>query len=202
MKNIPKYSLLVLLATLISGCATTSSPTVVGNGNVQYGDAKAVETVTNEFGSTDLQMIAESMTRSLLESKAINESGKRPLITLSDVKNKTSEYIDTASITESIRTQLVRSGSVRFARSIDEMQKQTDELNRQSQSGLYDKKKSAKLGKMEGATYQLDGTITSIVKKSGSVKDVWYKFTLNMVDIESGVLEWSDEKQIRKTTKR
>ena len=34
----------------------------------RYGDARGVETVTNQFGSTDLQMIAESMTRSMLQA--------------------------------------------------------------------------------------------------------------------------------------
>lgn len=188
------------LIVLISGCATNSP--VVGGGNIQYGDAKAVELVTNEFGSSDLQSIAEAMTRSLLQSRVITESKTRPLITIADVKNKTSEYIDTASITDSIKVQLVKSGSVKFVASLGEMQNATDELNRQSQSGLYKKKAAAKMGQMEGADFRLEGNITSIVKKSSALKDVYYKFTLNLLGVESGVLEWSDEKEIRKTTKR
>ena len=31
----------------------------------RYGDAGAVETVTNQFGSTDLQLLAEQMTQSM-----------------------------------------------------------------------------------------------------------------------------------------
>lgn len=195
---------LLLAPLLVTGCVTTGttpSP-VVGDGSVQYGDAKAVEAVTNEFGSTDLQMIAEDMTRSLLQSRVITEHKTRPLVTIADVRNKTSEYIDTRSITDSIRTQLSKSGAVRFAVDIAEMQGQTDELNRQSQSGLYKKGSAKKVGRMEGADYRLEGNIASIVKKSSSLKDVYYKFTLNLVNIESGVLEWSDEKEIRKTTKR
>lgn len=188
------------LALLTTGCVTNSP--VVGGGNVEYGDAKAVELVTNEFGSSDLQAIAEAMTRSLLQSRVITGSKGRPLITIADVKNKTSEYIDTASITDSIRTQLAKSGSVRFVTNINEMQNVTDELNRQSQSGLYKKKSAAKIGNMEAADFRLEGNITSIVKKSSSLKDIYYKFTLNLFDVESGVLEWSDDKEIRKTTKR
>ena len=69
----------------IAGCAKEA---------VRYGDARGVETVTNEFGSTDLQMIAESMTRSMLNSPVI-ASNNLPIVTVQDVKNKTSEYIDT-----------------------------------------------------------------------------------------------------------
>jgi len=141
------------------------------------------------------------MTRSLLQSPAITR-GNRPLITVADVKNKTSEYIDTRSITDSVRAQLLKSGAVRFAVDHDAMQAQTDELIRQSQTGMYKKGSAKKVGRMEGADYRLEGNITSIVKQSSNVKDVYYKFSLVLVGIESGVLEWADEKEIRKTSAR
>lgn len=55
---------------------------------------------------------------------------------------------------------------------------------------------------MEGADYRIEGNITSIVKKTSDVKDVYYKFSLSLVNIESGVLAWMDEKEIRKTSNR
>lgn len=194
----PALAALVSAALLLSACATTS-PTV-GSGNVTYGDAKAVEQVTNEFGSTDLQMIAETMARSLGQSYAGAKT--KPLVTIADVKNKTSEFIDTRSITDSIRTQLLKSGTFRFATDIDGMKNQTDELARQNQTGLYKKQGSAKMGKMEGAKFRIEGNITSIVKRGADVKDVYYKFSLIMTDIENGTIEWADEKEIRKTSKR
>ena len=169
---------------------------------VRYGDAKAVETVNADYGSTDLQMIAESMTRSLLQSKAISGSKDAPIVTLADVKNKTSEYIDTRVITDKIRTQLMKSGQVRFAVSISEMQNQTDELKRQNQSGLYKNSTIAKTGNMQGAQYRIEGSIASIVKNTKDVKDVYYVFNLNLINNESGLLEWADEKEIRKTATR
>ena len=191
--------LIVGALSTLAGCQTASPN--VSSGEVKYGDAKAVETVSNQFGSTDLQSIAESMTRSLLQSGVI-VNGNRPRLTVADVKNKTSEYIDTGSITKSIRSQLLKSGTVRFVANIDEMQTKTDELMRQNQSGLYDKKSTKKLGKMKGADFQLEGEITSIVKKNAGLTDVYYKFSLAMVDIESGELEWADEKEIRKQSRR
>jgi uncharacterized protein (TIGR02722 family) len=169
---------------------------------VRYGDAKAVETVTANYGSTDLQVIAEAMTRSLLQSKAISGSKDAPIVTLADVKNKTSEYIDTRVITDKIRTQLMKSGQVRFAVSVSEMQNQTEELKRQNQSGLYKNSTIAKTGNMQGAQYRIEGSIASIVKTTKNVKDVYYVFNLNLINNESGLLEWADEKEIRKTATR
>lgn len=178
---------LTACALLVAGCAKETT---------RYGDAKGVETVTNQFGSTDLQMIAESMTRSLLNSQAV---ANRPVVTVQEVKNKTSEYIDTRAITDSIRSELLKSGRVRFAVDAAAMQQQVEELKRQ-QSELYEKDKAAQLGKMVGAGYRLEGNITSIVKQANDVKDVYYKFNLQLWNIENGLLEWNDEKEIRKTT--
>ena len=60
----------------------------------------------------------------------------------------------------------------------------------------------AKTGNMIAAKYRLEGTLTSIYKKTKTVNDVYYKFTLELFNVESGVSEWMDEKEIRKTQKR
>jgi hypothetical protein len=193
-------SLMAGALLLLVGCETTvSSPVVRFQRQVNYGDAKAVELVTNEFGSSDLQLIAEKMVGSLLEA-GIFEG--RPTVTISTVKNKTSEYIDTTNVMNSIQTALVKSGKVRFTRSIQEMQQGVDELQRQTQSGLYKQNTQAKMGQMSAARYSLEGELTSIVKQNSNTKDVFYKFTLKMFDVQEGVIEWQDEKEIRKTSKR
>lgn len=199
---------LLLCATLLlSACQSytpppappLSSPVIRLDRQVSYGDAKGVELVTNEFGSSDLQLIAEKMVGSLLETGIFKG---RPTVTISTVKNKTSEYIDTTNVMNSIQTALVKSGKVRFVRSIKEMQEGVDELQRQNQSGLYKKNSTAKVGNMTAAKYQLEGELTSIVKQNSGTKDVFYKFTLKMFDVEEGAIEWQDEKEIRKTSKR
>jgi uncharacterized protein (TIGR02722 family) len=192
---------LLAMIIIIAGCQPlqVTSPVVRFDRQVNYGDSKAVELVTNEFGSTDLQLIAEKMTGGLLETGIFQN---RPTVTISTVKNKTSEYIDTTNVMNSIQTALVKSGKVRFTRSIAETQTGVDELQRQNQSGLYKAGKTAKVGQMAAAKYILEGELTSIVKQSSTTKDVFYKFTLKMFDVEEGTVEWQDEKEIRKTSKR
>ncbi len=181
--------ILIVAAVAAGGCA---KPTT------RYGDARSVETVTNQFGSTDLQLIAESMTRSMLHAPVII-SGNLPIVTVQDVKNKTSEYIDTRAVTDSIRAELQKSGKVRFAVDAAAMQQQVEELERQ-QSELYDQEQAAEKGRMVGAQYRMEGNIVSIVKQAEDVRDVYYKFNLQLWNVRNGLLEWSDEKEIRKTT--
>jgi penicillin-binding protein activator len=179
-------------AVLAAGCAKEET---------RYGDARGTETVTNQFGSTDLQLIAESMARSMLLSPVI-ASSNLPIITVQEVKNKTSEYIDTRAITDSIRAELQKGGRVRFAVDATAMNQQVEELNRQQNSELYAKQSAVEKGQMLGAQYRMEGNITSIVKQVKDKKDVYYKFNLQLWNIRNGLLEWSDEKEIRKTTTR
>lgn len=189
-------------ATFVLSTLAALSLVACSGPQVRYGDAKAVETVGVNYGSTDLQAIGESMARSLLQSKAISGSKDAPIVTVAEVKNKTSEYIDTRVITDKIRTQLVKSGQVRFAVNINEMQNQVDELKRQNQSGLYKNSTISKTGNMQGAKYRIEGSISSIIKQNKNVKDVFYIFNLNLINNESGLIEWADEKEIRKIATR
>lgn len=194
----------LLLATVLgfslSACQTTS-PTL-GDGSVSYGDAKAVEAVTTDLGSTDIQMTSEKMTQSMIQHPVIQTAiRKRELLMASPVKNKTSEYFDTRLITDTILTQLQKNG-IRYVIEGEDMQNQVDELHRQNQSGLYKKSKTAKMGNMQGAKYRIDGSVSSIVKRNSSMKDVYYKINMRLIEIESGIVEWSDEKEIRKSAKR
>src|SRR5436190_19275313 len=181
--------LVIAVAALASGCAQPS---------IKYGDARGVETVTNQFGSTDLQIIAESMARSMQQGPVI-VAGNLPIVTVQEVKNKTSEYIDTRAITDSIRSELQKGGKVRFAVDAPGMDQQVGEIKRQ-QSEYYAREAAVEKGQMVGAQYRMEGNITSIVKQVRDVKDVYYKFNLQLWNIRNGLLEWSDEKEIRKTT--
>ena len=188
----------VLLA--LAGCQTTSPTT--GSSGVSYADAKAVETVTTDLGSTDIQMTAEKMTQSLIQHPVVQDIiRKRGLMMASPVQNKTSEYFDTKQITDTILVQLQKNG-VRYVIEGEAMQNQVDELRRQNQSGLYDKSKSVKMGKMQGAKFRLDGSVSSIIKRTADIKDAYYKINMRLIEVETGIVEWSDEKEIRKSARR
>lgn len=193
-----KLAALVTISTLLSlnlsGCSTTT---------VDYGDAGAVETTTADFGSTDLQQMAAKMVDSLLAFPPIIEvtNTRRPVMFVDTIKNKTSEHIDTESITDTISTKVLRSGKFRFVdmTKVDAVKKQ---IAHQNNSGLVDETLALQTGRQVGAEYMMYGNLASIVKRTGDEKDVYYKLTLKVMHLESGLIEWSDEKEIRKTAKK
>jgi len=163
---------------------------------VQYGDPTAVETLTVDFGSTDLQMIAEKMVQSLLYSPVIQE-GHRPVFQVTSVKNMTNEHIDTKAITDKIRTTLLNSGKVQFT-AAEHRQEVLEELDYQRDSGYVDQETRKVVGRQVGADFLLSGDITSISKERGGTQDIYFKITLNLIDVETGLIAWADEKEIRK----
>lgn len=181
-------------ALALSGCA--ANPVV-------YGDATAVENTTLDFGSTDLQMIAAKMVDDFLVFPPVQEmtAKRRPVLFVDKIKNKTTEHIDTESITDTISTKLINSGRFRFV-DMTAVQQMRDQMDFQQGAGMVDPATAFRLRKQIGAEYMLYGNLSSIVKYNGSVKDVYYKFTLKLTNLESGILEWSGEKEIRKSARK
>lgn len=182
------------IASLFSGCATSS---------VEYGDPLSKQALSTDFGSADLQQIAGSMVDSLLAFPPLTEitANHRPVLSVDRVKNKSMQHIDMEAVTDSIRAKLLRSGKFSFVDRTTEAAVR-EELNYQQNSGMVDPEKAVPMGKQYGAEYLLTGNFAEIEHNGEDVKDVYYKFTLNLKNLRTGLLEWSDEKEIRKVWKR
>ena len=178
----------------LTGCAST----------VRYSDADNVKPLETDFGAGDLQQIAQKMTASLMTFPPIVQitDKRRPVLIVEKVKNKTSQHIDTESITDTIRTKLIRSGKFRF------LDKSTDaqtisEIQRQQEQGLTRADQAQQFGTQEAAEFQLTASLSEITQRAKTnvlkrEKSVYYKFTMNLKNLKTGILEWSDEKQISK----
>lgn len=178
---------LIGLAVILGGCSN----------KVQYGDANSAETTTVDFGSTDLQKIANEMADSMLASGSVAAIQGRPIVYVDNIRNKTSEHIDTESITDSITTKMLNSGKFQLVdmTKVEDVRKQ---LNFQNNDELVDQSSAIKFGQMMGAQYMLYGNLSSIVKEAGSDKDVYYKMTMRLMDLKTGLIQWADETEIRK----
>lgn len=175
----------------MAGCAASGT-------SVHYVDPHKTDTLTADFGSTDLHMISKSMIASLVASPVLEG---RPILFIDVVRNKTHEHIDTKAITNTIRTELLHAGKVRVTGRSDIESRLMKEQEFQ-QTDMADSQTVVKMGKIAGANYILSGEITSIVKKAGRQQDIWFKITLNLTDVQSGLIEWADEKEIKKEASR
>jgi len=174
-----------LLALLASGCATT----------VQYGDETSSNPISTDFGSSDLQQIAATMVDSMLADEVLGEisADGPPLLMVDTVKNKTMQHIDTESVTDSIRTKLIRSRKFSFQDRTTEGALQEELAYQQGAA-----KDAVASGQQDAPHYMLTANLSEIEQNQGRLKDVYYKFTMNLRDLKSGRIIWADEKEIRK----
>jgi penicillin-binding protein activator len=190
-------TLIVVLITawVFSGCASKS----------KYVDPSELrDNPALSFNPNDLQMLAERMAQSLIDTDVFKDKEK-PIVRITEVKNKTSEHIDTKAITDKVRTALIKSRKVRFVSDKSEDYIRKDQLNefkdQNDPDGLgafIDETAKLRIGKMKGPKFHLFGEIVSISNSTSDGKDVYYKMTLSLLNLEEGLLDWSEEKELRK----
>ncbi len=203
-----KFSACALLIFSFTGCATTSGPASLGN--VAYRDTSAIETMDTKFGHTDLQMISEKITESLLQHPIFaNADYKDPVIVaFSHIANNTNDRsFDTKAIGDKIKVALLKSGKVRVTSFSNESRDQhiRKEIMAQQdfqQSGTVNKNTIGKKNNLYAADYFLSGEVMEIRKRASGVEHVYTKITVQLIDPESGLTIWADEKEISKSGKR
>lgn len=158
---------------------------------------------TSRLEPQDIRRTVEKMVDSMLMDRefiAEYVAGK-PVLDIGPMENRTTMHLDMKSITDSIRTKLVRSRKFRF---MDRTTSATDLqfMNDQQLNGMTDPSKAVAAGQQSAAQLYLYGALTEMHEKVGGVTDRYYKFTLNMKDIASGEIAWTDEQEIRKQQTR
>ena len=181
------------MAAMLCGCATTVAR------ETQL-DRKAM---TAALEPQDVRRTVEKMVDSMLQDQAFiaEVGGNRPVLDISGIKNRSSMHLDMASITDSIRTKLIRSRKFRFmdrTTSADDL----EFMNDQALNGLTDQSKAIQAGQQSAAQMYLYGALSEMRQQSNGVTDRYYKFTLNLKDLRTGEIIWTDEQEIRKQQER
>lgn len=196
--------------------ATCSLVLIGACSSVRYDDPGRVETLTIDYGSTDLQTLSAEMVESLVADQDLNyleNSGKgddkRVIVYMGSVENRTSEHLDTQGITDKMQTALLKSGKFRFVAEKSGQAEIEDQVRFQQETGRVREDMMRSFGKQLGADVILYGTLRSIDKRKGSSiesggtrkEDVYYQFVLKCVNIDSAEILWQEEAELRKTSR-
>lgn len=192
-KNLMSAALCLSLLTMVS-----CGPKAFVKG--EYDDVNRENLLNDQWSETDMQKAVQDLVASLMASPAISQAKKMPVVMVTNLQNKTSEHIDTQSVMDMVRVELMKSGKVGF---IDKEARQdiSEEYNYQN-SGMVAEDSKKGPGGQVGADFIINGRLDSIVQEVGKDKSVYYKLTLNLTNIKSSMITWSDQKQIRKTFKK
>ena len=190
MKFLNLVTLMAVLASLLSACG----PKAFTKGD--YDDVSKENLLNDRWSETDMQKSVQDLVASMLASRTIRKATKPPLVMVTNLQNKTSEHIDTQNIMDMARVEVQKSGDVEF---VDKEARQDikDEYEYQN-SGMTAEETKKGPGGQTGADFILNGRLDSIVQEVGNDKTVYYKLTMNLTNLKTGVIVWSDYKQLRK----
>lgn len=190
-----KKSVMALLAaaTLLGGCA---QPINYGGG-IYGGGLHGIENAVTNFGAGDLEKLSSSMIDKMLASAAIRSmtTSGEPIVVVDSIKNQTRNHIDTSALTAMISERLQNSGKFRF---VDPARVKAvrQQLNFREDDRFVNQSTAIQFGNMVGAQYMLYGHVSTVMKSTENGKQAYYKVTMRLMDLKSGVIEWSDQDQV------
>ncbi len=166
----------------------------------KYIDPEETHLLSDKFVESDLQTIAERLSNSLLHSDLMATQEKKPAIIISLFTNATDEHIDILSLTNKIRTKLLKSHQFIF---LNERLRKAMAKEYEYQASGYVNPETAKLkGNQIGADWLISGHISSIRQPVGKKEIVYYKTTLEVTDLSTSAILWADEVELKKKFRR
>ncbi len=162
----------------------------------KYDNVERENLLNDSWSETDMQNAVKDLVNSLISHQTIANAKSPPVVMVTQLQNKTSEHIDTQNIMDMVRVELMKTGKVEF---IDKEARQDikEEYDYQN-SGIVSAESKKGPGGQAGADFIINGRLDSIVQEVGKDKTVYYKITLNLTNLKTTKIPWSDYKQIRK----
>jgi penicillin-binding protein activator len=195
MRTLGALSLILSLSLGLASCG----PKAFVKGDYDK-DVESENLLNDRWSETDMQKAVKDLVDSLIAHHTIAGANRPPLLMVTNLQNKTSEHIDTQSIMDMVRVELMNRGRVSFVdkEAREDVSKEYEYQN----SGMVNETTKKGPGKQVGADFILNGRLDSIVQEVGKDKTVYYKLTLNLTNLDTNVINWSNHKQIRKVYKK
>jgi uncharacterized protein (TIGR02722 family) len=192
MKKALRLALLPLVGAvmLLAGCATTSVARVDPNSQID---------LSGYWNDTDVRMVCTNLINQCLSSPGVTNAIAKwqaakgttdnPSVKVGTFRNKSMEHIDTSIITTNMQGAIINSGKLDFvADNADSAELRAEAADQNSGNASDDS--AAQLGDETGATYLLQGTVNSIVDKSGKTAVRSYFVDATLTDVQSHKIIW------------
>jgi uncharacterized protein (TIGR02722 family) len=180
----------ILLFTLLIGC----SP------HVSRLDPNQAIDLSGRWNDSDSRQVADKMIRELLNSNSYKQYaetlGKRPVIIVGSIRNRTSEHIDANHYIKKLEVAIFNSGLADLVESDAFRDKLREE--RAQQHDFADPATLAQWGKETGANLMLFGEMTSETDVFNKNRVVNYVTTLFLTDMETNKRVWYGQHEIKK----
>ncbi len=157
--------------------------------------------LSGRWNDTDAKMTAEAMIAQVLSEGWLSEyqqknEGKRPVVIVGLVNNKTSEHISSETFIKDVEKAFLTDRRVRLVQAGDKREQLRGE--RADQQEYASSETTKKWGKELGADFIMQGSINSTVDSFNKDKVVNYKINLELTNLETNEIVWIGDKEIKK----
>lgn len=202
----PHGSPLVVVLLLASAVACS-------NKQVTRIDPGTVTDLSGAWNDTDSRLVAnaliqQSLSGPWLERFYNNNGGDSPAVIVGDFRNRSSEHIEVTTFVRDVERAYINSGLVTVVASSAEREEIRGEREDQQEYARADTR--AQLGQELGANYILQGDLTSIEDEEETTrfgakrkeKIVFYQVDARLIDLQSNVVVWAGQHEIKKYIER
>ncbi len=192
--NLSLFIIALAMISTISGCKTKVE---------RVGTEETID-LSGRWNDTDSQLVSAEMVDDLANRPWIEEftskNGRKPVVIVGNIRNKSSEHIETETFTKDLERELINSGRLKFvANSVERGELRQERKEQQTWSREETQKR---LAAETGADFMLQGSIKTIVDQEGKEQVIFYQIDLEMVQLESNEKVWIGSKKIKKYIKR
>ncbi|HYC84488.1 MAG TPA: penicillin-binding protein activator LpoB [Chryseosolibacter sp.] len=159
--------------------------------------------LSGRWNDTDSRKVADQIIYDLFDSDKFKDYaktlGRKPVIIMGLIRNKTSEHIDAENFVKKFEVVIYNSGVAEIAES-DQFRDRL-RVERTQQQDFADPASAKQFGKELGADLMLFGEMTSETDTYNNKRVVNYVTTVFLTDIETSKRVWYGQNEIKKFVK-
>lgn len=191
MKRIMIVAAALLLLVVLAGCYKTKVTRI---------EPGTVTDLSGRWNDTDADLVSAEMIKDVLArpwyTEFLKEQGREPVIIVGNVRNMTTEHIDTEFFINDMERELINSGMVKFVASPEERKEIRAELASQQEYASQETMK--RIREETGADFMMQGSIKVILDSQDKVTAKTYQTDLQLIHLESTEKVWIGSKEIKK----
>lgn len=191
----------VLVAVLIVGLGSLAVlGGCAGGKEVTRTDVNQVFDLSGKWNETDSQQVSAALEQQIMSAAWLEdfrgEKGRKPVLIIGDVRNKTSEHIAVKTFIADLERSFINGGRAKVVASPEERdQIRAERADQQEFSSVETMKQ---WGREKGADFMFMGEINMIRDREGKDESRYYQVDCYLVDLEDNTKVWAGYEKIKK----
>lgn len=182
----------IIIMLIIAGCGPEKKVSRI--------DPEEITDLSGRWNDTDSRLVSQEMINDCLNhqwmTQHITAKGKKPVLIVGSMKNKSSEHIPVKTFVNDIERAFINSAQVTVVSSAADREELRSE--KEDQRIFASPETIKEMGRELGADYMMTGEINTIVDQEKGKRVIFYQVDLTLTSIETNVKVWLGQKKIKK----